>query len=228
VFHRGFECYRLLTTTISYVAERLHVAILSAFLPVQMNLKSIKWGLVIPCGWFVILVSAAIFLPSPEAMRLAPQILVLLIVWLLLTAVAIGFYFYRAWKRFPLVPNKGVYGAWLGFQTACVIAAVCLLIWLFLPNYITNPKQARERALRQDLRVMNALISQYTLDKDTPPQSLDDLVRAGYLKELPIDPKTGRKDTWVVRCSGNLSRKGIVGIESGGENGARTWNPRCD
>jgi len=193
-----------------------------------MNLKSIKWGVVIPSGWFVILVSAAIFLPSPEAIRFAPQILVFLIVWLLLTAVALGFYFYRAWKRLPLVPNKKVYGAWLVFQTACVVAAVCLLIWLFLPNYVTNPKQARERVLRQDLRVMNALITQYTLDKDTPPQSLDDLIRAGYIKELPIDPMTGRKDSWVVRCSSNQSRKGIVGIESGREKGASAWNLRCD
>ena len=193
-----------------------------------MNLKSIKWGVVIPCGWFVILISAAILLPSPEAIRFAPEVLALVIVWLSLTAVALGVYFFRAWKRLPLVPNKGVYTAWLSFQTACVIAAIGLLIWIFVPNYVTTPKQARERVLRQDLRVMNALITQYTLDKETPPQSLDDLVRAGYLKELPIDPITGRKDTWVVRCSSNPSSKGIVGVESGRETNATAWNLRCD
>src|SRR5690349_19123004 len=153
-----------------------------------MNLKSIKWGVAIPCGWFVILISAAIFLPSAEAIRFAPEVLALVIVWLLLTAAALGFYFFRGWKRLALVPNKGVYAAWLSFQTACVIAAIGLLIWIFVPRYVTTPKQARERVLRQDLRVMNAHITQYTLDKKTPPQSLDDLVRAGYLKELPTDP----------------------------------------
>src|SRR5215472_13925417 len=155
--------------------ESLHIAILSPFLLVQMNLRSIKWGLAIPCGWLVILVSAAIFLPSVEAIRFAPQVLALVIVWLLLTAVALGFYFYRAWKRLPLVSNKGVYAARLSFQTACFIAAVGLLIWLFAPDYM-SPKQARERVFRQDLFTMNALITQYTLDKETPPQSLDDLV----------------------------------------------------
>src|SRR5215471_1439165 len=99
--------------------ESLHIAILSPFLLVQMNLRSIKWGLAIPCGWLVILVSAAIFLPSAEAIRFAPQVLALVIVWLLLTAVALGFYFYRAWRRLPLVPNKGVYAARLSLQTAC-------------------------------------------------------------------------------------------------------------
>ena len=193
-----------------------------------MNLMSIKWGLAIPCGWFVILVSAAIFLPSAEAIRFAPEVLALVIVWLLLTAVALGCYFYGAWKRLPLVPNKRVYAAWLSFQTVCLIAAVGLPIWIFVPNYVTSPKQERELAVRQDLRVMNALITQYTLDKESPPQSLDDLVRAGYLKELPIDPMTGRKDTWVVRCSSNLSSKGIVGVESGREKDAATWKLRCD
>ena len=193
-----------------------------------MNLKSIKWGVAIPCGWFVILVSAAIFLPSAEAIRFAPEILALVIAWLSLTAVALVLYFYRAWKRLPLVPNKGAYAAWLSFQTACVITAVGLLTSIFVPGYVTSPKQARERALRQDLRVMNALITQYTLDKEAPPQSLDDLVGAGYLKELPIDPMTGRKDTWVVMCSSNLSRKGIVGVASGREKDTTIWKLSCD
>jgi len=70
-------------------------------------------------------------------------------------------------------------------------------------------------ALRQDLVTMRAIISQYTLDKHKPPLSLDDLVAAGYLKEVPTDPMTGRKDTWVVMCSSDRSLHGIVGIDSG-------------
>jgi general secretion pathway protein G len=41
------------------------------------------------------------------------------------------------------------------------------------------------------------VISQYTLDKQKAPQSLDDLVSSGYLKQLPVDPTSGRNDTWV-------------------------------
>jgi hypothetical protein len=81
---------------------------------------------------------------------------------------------------------------------------------------------------RQDLRTMNAVITRYTLDKQLPPHSLDDLVAAGYLKEVPTDPMTGRKDTWVVKCSSNLSRRGIVGIDSGYKNTSNKRTLRYD
>jgi general secretion pathway protein G len=111
----------------------------------------------------------------------------------------------------------------LGFTVLALVAAK-----LLLPTYVTSPRQARERVLRQDLRMMNAVITQYTLDKQLPPHSLDDLVVAGYLKKVPNDPMTGRKDTWVVRCSSNLSRRGIVGVDSGYENTSNKGTLRCD
>jgi hypothetical protein len=105
-----------------------------------MNIKSIKWGLAIPNGWFVILISAAILLPSADAIRFAPEVLALIIVWLVLTAVAFGFYFYRAWRRLPLVSNKAEYAAWLSFESACVLALAGTLAWLFLPTYVISPR----------------------------------------------------------------------------------------
>jgi general secretion pathway protein G len=59
-------------------------------------------------------------------------------------------------------------------------------------------RRAREAVLRQDLFTLRQVISQYTLDKQKPPQSLDDLVRAGYLKQTSVDPMTGRSDTWKL------------------------------
>ena len=109
-----------------------------------------------------------------------------------------------------------------------LIALVLLAAGLFLPSYVTSPRQARERVLRQDLRMMNAVTTQYTLDKQKPPHSLDDLVVAGYLKEVPIDPMTGRKDTWVVRCSVDRSAKGIVGIDSGYGTATNKGTLHCD
>jgi len=41
------------------------------------------------------------------------------------------------------------------------------------------------------------VISQYTLDKQKAPQSLDDLVTAGYLRQVPVDPMT-RQTNWEV------------------------------
>jgi len=90
-------------------------------------------------------------------------------VWLLLTSAVLAAYFYRAWQRVPLVSNKTTYVAWLSFEVACVLAAVCGLVWLFVPSYVTSPRQARELVLRQNLAAMRAVISQYTLDRHKPP-----------------------------------------------------------
>jgi competence protein ComGC len=70
---------------------------------------------------------------------------------------------------------------------------------IFLSNIMSSSegiRRAREAVLRQDLFMLRQVISQYTLDKQKPPQSLGDLVRAGYLKQTPVDPMTERSDTW--------------------------------
>jgi len=182
-----------------------------------MNIRSIRWGLAIPGGWFVILVGAAIFLPSAEsrpfALRAVP-LLALIILWLLLTAIALGLYFYRAWLRLPTVPNKAAYAVWLTFQTACTLALAVTLVGLFVPSYVTSPRQAREWTLQQNLRVMRAIINQYTLDKQRRPQSLNDLVDAGYIRRTPVDPMTRRNDAWVLERSNDPKMPGIVNIRS--------------
>ena len=47
---------------------------------------------------------------------------------------------------------------------------------------------ARESVLKQDLTAIRNAIDAYTLDKQKAPQSLQDLVSANYLKEIPEDP----------------------------------------
>src|SRR5690349_24875256 len=78
-----------------------------------------------------------------------------------------------------------------------VISMILILVSIAVPNYTRSIKQARESVLRQNLFTLRDLISQYTLDKQKAPQSLDDLIQAGYLKQLPRDPMTDQTD-WVV------------------------------
>ena len=65
-----------------------------------------------------------------------------------------------------------------------------ILMSIAIPIYSQSVVRAREAVLRNDLFELRKLISQYTLDKQKAPQSLDDIVSAGYLKELPKDPMT--------------------------------------
>jgi general secretion pathway protein G len=70
-----------------------------------------------------------------------------------------------------------------------------VVAWWLLPGERIG--DARERTLRQDVFALRQVISQYTLDKQKAPQSLEELVKAGYLKQIPKDPFTGRAD-WTV------------------------------
>jgi general secretion pathway protein G len=79
-----------------------------------------------------------------------------------------------------------------------VISLILILVSISIPVYNTSILRAKESVLKQDLFQMRSLISQYTLDKQKAPQSLDDLVQAGYIKQIPTDPMTGSNSSWTV------------------------------
>lgn len=80
-----------------------------------------------------------------------------------------------------------------------VISVLLILISIAIPQYRESVRRARESVLKQDLYDMRKLISQYTLDKQKAPQSLEDLQQAGYLK-IPNDPITGQPDWQAEQC----------------------------
>jgi general secretion pathway protein G len=75
-----------------------------------------------------------------------------------------------------------------------VMSILLILVSIAAPMYRQQIVHARESVLRQNLFTLRTLISQYTLDKQKAPQALDDLVSAGYLKQIPPDPITGTAD----------------------------------
>ncbi len=79
-----------------------------------------------------------------------------------------------------------------------VISVILILVSVALPAYNQSIWRARESVLKQNLFALRSVISQYTLDKQKAPQSLQDLVTGGYFKQIPNDPMTGRNDTWTV------------------------------
>lgn len=78
-----------------------------------------------------------------------------------------------------------------------VISMILILVSVAIPMYNQSIIRAKEGVLRQNLFTLRSLISQFTLDKQKAPQSLDDLVGSGYLKQLPKDPFTGAAD-WTA------------------------------
>ena len=78
-----------------------------------------------------------------------------------------------------------------------VISIIIILAAITLPQYQKTIMHTREAVLRDDLRKMRSLIDQYAADKGKLPQSLDELVSANYMREVPVDPFTNQKD-WAV------------------------------
>lgn len=76
-----------------------------------------------------------------------------------------------------------------------VISIIMILMAVAVPMYNQSIIQARESVLRSNLNTLRNVIQQYTLDKQKAPQSLDDLVTAGYLRQIPVDPMT-RQTNW--------------------------------
>jgi general secretion pathway protein G len=73
--------------------------------------------------------------------------------------------------------------------------------------------------LKNHLTTLRVTIDEYIFDKKKTPQRLEDLVQAGYLREVPIDPMTGSSQTWreQARAADGSHQRGIIGVHSGSD-----------
>jgi general secretion pathway protein G len=107
-----------------------------------------------------------------------------------------------------------------------VLTILLILATMSMPIFQLAIVHAREAVLKEDLYTLRKLIDEYTLDKQKPPTSLDDLVEAGYLRGgLPVDPFTGSSETWQtdteeVPTSPSEAASGIVNVHSGSSDTA--------
>jgi general secretion pathway protein G len=99
-----------------------------------------------------------------------------------------------------------------------VMTIILILIGMAAARYDKSVQKANEAVLKHNLQTIRTSIDNYTLDKQAAPQSLDDLVQAGYLRSVPTDPMTRAKD-WVpqydsVVLSPEQTSTGMVDVHS--------------
>lgn len=125
-------------------------------------------------------------------------------------------------SRRGLAPGLSAHGFTL-LELMMVMTLILILASFTVPTYRVAMIRAREAVLRDDLYTMRKLIDQFTLDKQRPPQSLEELVDEGYLRGgLPVDPFMRSNQTWQVDyedvpISPNQAATGIVDVHSGSD-----------
>lgn len=99
------------------------------------------------------------------------------------------------------------------------MAIVLVVIGIAVPQYNKAVLRAKESVLRQNLFSMRTVIDEYTYDKQKAPQQLEDLVKDGYLRQIPFDPIAGNNTSWKVimedgASSANQTEPGIFDVKS--------------
>ena len=99
--------------------------------------------------------------------------------------------------------------------------AVVALAMISVSGYKAAILRSRESALQLNLAATRAVIKQYVKDKQRAPQSLQDLVDAGYFRrDLPLDPISNSTSSWQpvvgnVVISPGKTERGITDLHSG-------------
>jgi general secretion pathway protein G len=111
-----------------------------------------------------------------------------------------------------------------------VMAIVSVLLAIALPIYQKSITRAKESVLRNNLFTLRTMIDEYTVDKQQAPQTLEDLVSEGYLRQIPQDPMTGSDQSWRITMEdtpvgGSTSTPGIFDVHSGSDKTSLEGTP---
>jgi general secretion pathway protein G len=111
-----------------------------------------------------------------------------------------------------------------------VMAIIAVLMSVALPIYNRSIIRAKESVLKNNLFTMRTVIDEYTYDKQKAPQTLNDLVSDGYLRQVPIDPMTNNAESWKTIMEDasntvNQSEPGIFDVRSGSDKTSLEGTP---
>lgn len=114
-----------------------------------------------------------------------------------------------------------------------VLTVISIIVSIAVPLYQKSIVRAKESVLRNNLFTIRTVIDEYTYDKQKAPQTLRDLVDAGYLRQVPVDPFTGSSETWQIimedaMTSANQTEPGIFDVRSGSDKRALDGTPYAE
>ncbi|MEY4765321.1 MAG: hypothetical protein RI907_1994 [Pseudomonadota bacterium] len=119
----------------------------------------------------------------------------------------------------PPAPRRSARGFTL-IELIVVLAIIALLVSIVAPRYHHTVDRARDASLKTTLNVVRDAIDKFAADRDRYPESLDEIVALGYLRQVPEDPLTGQRDSWqMLPAPANSPLKGRVADVRSGASG---------
>lgn len=103
-----------------------------------------------------------------------------------------------------------------------VLSLIVVLATIALASYQNSVQRGREAVLKEDLFRLREAIDQHYADKGKYPSTLEDLVTAGYVRKIPVDPMTLSADTWTMVPTepdeaDPAAEPGVYDVKSGSE-----------
>ncbi|HVW11104.1 MAG TPA: type II secretion system protein [Bryobacteraceae bacterium] len=113
-----------------------------------------------------------------------------------------------------------------------VMAVIVILISVAIPYYQKSIVRAKETVLHSNLAAIRSAIDEYSYDKQKAPQTLQDLVTDGYLREIPKDPITGNNEWREIQedatDSVDASQPGLFDVRSESSKTSQEGTPYSD
>ena len=106
-----------------------------------------------------------------------------------------------------------------------VLGIVALLLTLAVPRFFPSVDKSKETILLENLRNTRIVIDQYRSDTGRYPESLEQLVEKKYLREIPYDPLTESRESWVVDPPEEGEQGGVYNLHSGAPGNGRDGRP---
>ena len=106
-----------------------------------------------------------------------------------------------------------------------VMFIISVLLAIAVPVYQKSIIRSKESVLHANLSAIRNMIDEYTIDKQKAPDSLEDLVSEGYLRQIPLDPMTNSNQTWKTvmeqtAVGGASASPGLYDVHSGSDQKA--------
>ena len=95
-------------------------------------------------------------------------------------------------------PARSGFTGFTLIEMMIVMAIIVILIAIAVPFYQKAITRAKETVLHSNLSAVRSAIDEYSFDKQKAPQSLQDLVKDGYLHDVPTDPITRTSDWKII------------------------------